>query len=40
MIASPVVFRCKSHPQEITERIGTKIKVKRTSGGQSKVTLN
>ena len=40
MIASPVVLRCKFHPQEMTERIGTKIKVRRTSGGQSQVTVS
>ena len=43
MIASPVVLGPKvgviSHPKEITERIGTKIKARRTSGGQSQVTL-
>jgi exonuclease SbcC len=28
-----------SHVQEMTERIGTRINVRRTSGGQSKVTV-
>ncbi len=41
MIASPVVLGPKfgviSHPQDLTERIGTKSK--GTSWGQSKVTL-
>ena len=28
-----------SHVQEMTERIGTRINVRRTAGGQSKVTV-